>query len=64
MDADGSHDPADLAGLAALALKGADLALGSRYVEGGGVTEWHGMRRAISRGGCLYARRVLSRFRI
>src|SRR3954451_17808990 len=60
MDSDFSHDPADLARLLGAAVNGADLVLGSRYVEGGGVTEWHSMRRAISRGGCWYARTVLS----
>jgi dolichol-phosphate mannosyltransferase len=59
MDADGSHDPADLPRLIALAREGADLALGSRYVPGGGVAGWHPARRAISRAGCLYARTVL-----
>jgi dolichol-phosphate mannosyltransferase len=59
MDADGSHDPADLPRLVALARAGADLALGSRYVPGGGVAGWHRARRAISRAGCLYARTVL-----
>ena len=59
MDADGSHDPADLPRLIALARDGADLALGSRYVPGGGVAGWHPARRAISRAGCLYARTVL-----
>ena len=39
---------------------GADLALGSRYVAGGGVTDWGALRRFISRGGCEYARLVLS----
>ena len=37
MDADGSHDPATLPRLLALARGGADLVLGSRYVPGGGV---------------------------
>jgi dolichol-phosphate mannosyltransferase len=60
MDSDFSHDPADLARLLAAAYAGADVVLGSRYVEGGGVTEWHNMRRAISRGGCWYARSMLS----
>jgi dolichol-phosphate mannosyltransferase len=59
MDADFSHDPADLARLLAAARDGADVALGSRYVEGGGVTEWNSVRRALSRGGCWYARAVL-----
>ncbi len=38
---------------------GADLALGSRYVAGGGVRDWGLARRVISRGGCLYARLIL-----
>ena len=59
MDADFSHSPADLGRLLGAAHDGADLVLGSRYVDGGGVTEWHALRRAISRGGCWYARRVL-----
>jgi dolichol-phosphate mannosyltransferase len=37
----------------------ADLVLGSRYVAGGGVAGWPASRRAISRGGCLYARTML-----
>jgi dolichol-phosphate mannosyltransferase len=59
MDADGSHDPADLARLLAAVEDGADLALGSRYIAGGHVEDWGLIRRAISRGGSLYARLVL-----
>jgi dolichol-phosphate mannosyltransferase len=59
MDADGSHDPADLTRLLAATDAGADLALGSRYVPGGGVTDWGAGRRLISRGGCAYAQLVL-----
>jgi dolichol-phosphate mannosyltransferase len=59
MDSDLSHDPADLARLLAAARDGADLVLGSRYVAGGAVTDWGLVRRAISRGGSWYARRVL-----
>jgi dolichol-phosphate mannosyltransferase len=59
MDADGSHEPADLARLLAAIGAGADLALGSRYVPGGGVTDWGAGRRLISRGGCVYAQLVL-----
>lgn len=55
MDTDFSHDPADVPRLIA-AIEGADLALGSRYVAGGGVGEWGRLRRAISRGGSTYAR--------
>jgi dolichol-phosphate mannosyltransferase len=59
MDADLSHDPADLPRLIAPALEGADLVLGSRYVHGGGVENWNLQRRVISLAGCEYARRVL-----
>ncbi|MDX6697859.1 MAG: dolichol-phosphate mannosyltransferase [Solirubrobacteraceae bacterium] len=59
MDSDFSHDPADLARLLDAVHGGADLALGSRYVPGGGVTQWTALRRAVSRGGCLYAQTVL-----
>lgn len=60
MDADFSHDPADLARLLRVVREdGADLALGSRYVPGGGVTDWGLVRRCISRGGSLYAALVL-----
>ena len=58
MDADFSHDPADLARLLAAAGE-ADLVLGSRYVAGGGVTDWGRVRRIVSRGGSWYARAVL-----
>lgn len=58
MDADFSHDPRDVPRLIAAA-RDADLVLGSRYVQGGGVARWGALRRAISRSGCWYARRVL-----
>ncbi len=58
MDADFSHDPAYLPGLIA-ATEDADLAIGSRYVPGGGVTDWGPVRRFISRGGSAYARIAL-----
>jgi dolichol-phosphate mannosyltransferase len=58
MDADFSHDPADLERLLAAAGE-ADLVLGSRYVPGGGVTDWGRVRRLVSRGGSWYARSVL-----
>ena len=58
MDCDFSHDPADVPRLIAAAAD-ADLVLGSRYVKGGGVAEWGLVRRAISRGGCLYAQTIL-----
>jgi len=59
MDSDFSHDPADLARLLQAVYDGADLALGSRYVPGGGVSEWGLLRRFISEGGSTYARIVL-----
>jgi dolichol-phosphate mannosyltransferase len=59
MDSDFSHDPADLACLLAAVRDGADLALGSRYVPGGGVTDWGLLRRFISEGGSTYARWIL-----
>ena len=59
MDADLSHDPADLPRLLAPLSEGADLVLGSRYVKGGGVRNWGLFRRALSRGGSLYARAIL-----
>ena len=59
MDADFSHDPSDLERLLAGAYDGADLVLGSRYVPGGGVTDWGPLRRLVSRGGSLYAKWVL-----
>jgi dolichol-phosphate mannosyltransferase len=59
MDADFSHDPADLPRLLAAAEEGADLVLGSRYVAGGSVTDWDPLRKLVSRGGSWYARKIL-----
>jgi len=59
MDCDFSHDPKDVPRLIA-ATEDADLALGSRYVEGGEVADWGAVRRAISAAGSLYARVLLS----
>jgi dolichol-phosphate mannosyltransferase len=58
MDCDFSHDPGDVPRLAAAA-EDADLALGSRYVAGGGTRNWGLVRRFISRGGSLYAQVLL-----
>lgn len=58
MDADFSHEPAYLPRLLEAAER-ADLVLGSRYVAGGGVTDWGPVRQAISRGGSAYSRLVL-----
>ena len=59
MDCDFSHDPKDVPRLIA-ATDDADLALGSRYVEGGEVGNWGAARRAVSAAGSLYARVLLS----
>ncbi len=59
MDADFSHNPADLPRLVAAVTDGADLAIGSRYAEGGGVSNWSLTRRMLSRGGNYYARVLL-----
>jgi dolichol-phosphate mannosyltransferase len=58
MDADFSHDPHDLQRLFEAA-EHADVVLGSRYVRGGGVTDWGAARRAVSRWGSAYARAAL-----
>jgi dolichol-phosphate mannosyltransferase len=58
MDCDFSHDPEDLPRLLA-ATESADLALGSRYMEGGGTRNWSLARRAVSRFGSVYARILL-----
>ena len=60
IDADGSHDPAELpAMLALLESRPADLVIGSRWVDGGQVVNWPWARRAISRSGNRYARWML-----
>jgi dolichol-phosphate mannosyltransferase len=55
IDCDFSHDPADLPRLVEATAR-AGVTLGSRYVEGGEVADWGAVRRAVSRGGSLYAR--------
>jgi dolichol-phosphate mannosyltransferase len=60
MDADFSHDPADIPRLLAALSGGADLVIGSRYVPGGRVpTDWSAIRRANSRWGNRVARYVV-----
>lgn len=59
MDADFSHDPQYLPLLLAAAEMHYDLVLGSRYVHGGGTTDWGLLRRLISRGGNLYTSLIL-----
>jgi dolichol-phosphate mannosyltransferase len=59
MDCDFSHDPDDVPRLIEAVEAGADVALGSRYVPGGGVRNWGLLRRFISAGGSFYARVIL-----
>jgi dolichol-phosphate mannosyltransferase len=59
LDCDFSHDPADVPRLIAACESGADLALGSRYVPGGGTANWGLGRRIVSWGGSFYARLLL-----
>ncbi len=59
MDADFSHNPEDLPRLIQALTDGADVAIGSRYVPGGGTPDWPMRRRFLSRGGNTYARVML-----
>lgn len=59
MDADHSHDPKDLVRLLEAIRAGADVAVGSRNVPGGGILGWGLGRHVLSKGGSLYARWVL-----
>ena len=59
MDCDFSHDPRDVPRLIAAVEAGADVAIGSRYVPGGGTENWGLVRRLISRGASLYTRALL-----
>jgi dolichol-phosphate mannosyltransferase len=59
MDCDFSHDPADVPRLIQAVGAGADLAVGSRYVDGGEVANWGPVRRFVSAGGSWYARVLL-----
>ena len=59
MDCDFSHDPADVPRLIRAVEGGADLALGSRYFDGGEVVNWGRVRRFVSAGGSWYARVLL-----
>jgi dolichol-phosphate mannosyltransferase len=60
MDADFSHNPKDLPRLyEACKNGGADVAVGSRYIRGGGVVNWPSNRIALSKGASLYTRMIL-----
>lgn len=58
MDGDSSHQPRYVPELLRAA-EGADVVIGSRYVEGGDIENWEFWRRALSRGGSTYARTIL-----
>lgn len=60
MDADLSHPPEVVPLLADALAKGADLAVGSRYVAGGGIVDWPLRRRIISRVACLVGGALVS----
>jgi dolichol-phosphate mannosyltransferase len=59
IDCDFSHDPTEVPHLIATCEAGADLALGSRWVDGGGTVNWGRGRMFVSRGGSFYARTIL-----
>lgn len=60
MDADLSHDPAALPGMLARLDDGADLVIGSRYIDGGGLkVDWGPVRKAVSKVGSSYARLMI-----
>ena len=59
MDADLSHDPAEIPAMLRLISEGADVVIGSRYVIGGGTTDWPIHRQLLSRWGNAYTRIVL-----
>ena len=59
MDADFSHDPAALVGMAKR-LETCDLVIGSRYIQGGSTdVDWPAWRKALSAWGNYYARSIL-----
>lgn len=58
MDADFSHNPNDLIRLVGACQRGADVAIGSRYVNGGDIQNWTLDRHIYSRGGSLYTRLI------
>ncbi|MEU4832946.1 polyprenol monophosphomannose synthase [Streptosporangium sp. NPDC023615] len=59
MDADGSHPPEALPALLKALARGADLAIGSRWVPGGKVVNWPASRQLLSRGANMYSRLAL-----
>ena len=59
MDADFSHNPEDLIRLREASIKGGDMVVGSRYIEGGKVENWPMNRILMSKYASLYARSIL-----
>lgn len=59
LDADGSHRPEQLPDLLAELDRGADLAIGSRWIPGGAIVNWSWFRMRLSRAGTAYARIML-----
>jgi len=59
MDADMSHDPDRIPEFIRLVADGADLVIGSRYVTGGGTTDWPVRRQLLSKWGNMYTRTIL-----
>ena len=58
MDADFSHNPKDLETLYIGCKNGADVAVGSRYINGGAVENWPANRILLSKGASLYTRMI------
>lgn len=59
MDADFSHNPNDLVRLGKACESGADMSVGSRYVKGGGVSDWSCDRKMLSYWASIYVRAIL-----
>ncbi len=59
MDADMSHDPDHIPEFVRMIAEGADLVIGSRYVTGGGTTDWPVRRQLLSKWGNVYTRTIL-----
>jgi dolichol-phosphate mannosyltransferase len=59
MDADFSHDPEQLSEFIRLIAEGADVVIGSRYITGGGTTDWPVHRQLLSKWGNTYTRGIL-----
>jgi dolichol-phosphate mannosyltransferase len=59
MDSDHSHNPHDIPRLVDAVLKGYDLAIGSRYIEGGNIVGWGIYRKMVSKGANTLAALIL-----